>query len=162
MSSVDPGAGFRLRGRHVLFAVVGFFAVVIALDATFMVLAIRSFPGQVSATPFEDGLAYNRTIARREAEARLGYSAEAVAVGNAVEVRMRRRDGSSLTGAALTATLTRPATDAGQLTLAFTEASPSLYRASVPGLTGTWDLALSVRDAAGQTFTADRRLSWPR
>ena len=91
MSNVEPTAGFRLQGRHVLFMVVGFFAVIIAVDGYFMSLAIKTFPGQVSATPFEDGLAYNRTLARHDAQARLGHRADAEAIAG------RRRAASSLT-----------------------------------------------------------------
>lgn len=123
MSSIEPTQGFRIRGRHVLFGVVGFFAVVIGLDAIFMVLAIRSFPGQVSETPFEDGLAFNRTIARREAQARLGYRADAEAFPGGIELRLSDRDGAFLTGVTVTGTLTRPATEAGQQTLTFEAAA---------------------------------------
>ena len=54
--------GFQVRGWHVWAGVAAFFAVVIAVDATFTVLALRTFPGQVSVTPYEDGLLYNRRI----------------------------------------------------------------------------------------------------
>ena len=59
---------FRITGWHVLVSVVAFFGVVIAVDSLFLVLAYRSHPGQVSVTPYEDGLAYNRAVAQRRAE----------------------------------------------------------------------------------------------
>lgn len=153
---------FRLTGRHVLFAVVGFFAVIIAVDGLFMTLAIRSFPGQVSETPFEDGLAYNRTLARREAQARLGYGALVEQRGDAVAVRLSRRDGAPLAGAKLSGLLSRPATEAGRRPLAFRETAPGEYLADARGLAGAWDLALTARDPAGRLFEAERRLLWPR
>ncbi len=68
-----PPAGFRVQGWHVLAMVTAFFAVVIAVDATFAVVAVRTFPGQVSVTPYEDGLIYNRHIAQMTAQDRLGW-----------------------------------------------------------------------------------------
>ena len=161
MSAVDPAPPFRVRGRHVLFGVVGFFAVVIAADAAFLTLAIRSFPGQVSQTPFEDGLAYNRQIARREAQAKLGFAAEAEAAPGAVVVRMRDRTGAALPGLVVTGELRRPATDAGKRPLTFVEAAPGLYRAPAAGAAGAWDLSFTAAGARGERFEAQRRLSWP-
>ncbi|MCW5759840.1 MAG: FixH family protein, partial [Phenylobacterium sp.] len=75
MSAADTPARPGIRGWHVLAGVSAFFAVIIAVDASFAVLAIRTFPGQVSVTPYEDGLLYNRHIAQLEAQARLGWRA---------------------------------------------------------------------------------------
>ena len=71
--------GWTLTGRHVLGVVVGFFAIVIALNIWFLTLAYRTFPGQVSETPYEDGVAFNRHLATQEAQARLGWEAAAAA-----------------------------------------------------------------------------------
>lgn len=161
MSAIQPSErpGFRVTGRFVLFAVVGFFAVIIGLDAIFMTLAIRSFPGQVSETPFEDGLAFNRTIARREAQARLGYSSVVEAAPGAVVVRLARRDGEPLAGASVAGALTRPATSAGASELVFVERSPGVYSAPFKGA-GAWDLSLSVEDSRGRPWETKRRLTW--
>ena len=45
----SPSPGFRFTGWHLLASVSAFFAVVIAIDVTFTVFAVRTFPGQVSA-----------------------------------------------------------------------------------------------------------------
>jgi nitrogen fixation protein FixH len=60
--------GWTLTGRHVLGVVVGFFAVIIALNIWFLTLAYRTFPGQVSDTPYEDGLAFNQRLAAQAAQ----------------------------------------------------------------------------------------------
>ena len=58
---------FRLTGWHVLAIVTGFFALVTAVDIGFVVMAVRTFPGEVSSTPYEDGLAYDRSLAQLRA-----------------------------------------------------------------------------------------------
>ena len=157
----EPGRKpFRLTGWHVLALVVGFFAVVIGVDTAFTVLALRSAPGEVSATPFEDGLNYNRTLESRRAQAALGWTAEAEAAPGVVRVRFTGRDGRPLEGLRVTGALTRPATAAGERRLAFRQVGPGVYEASAAGARGAWDLTLIARSAAGERLDADRRLDW--
>ncbi|HQN51288.1 MAG TPA: FixH family protein, partial [Phenylobacterium sp.] len=61
-------AAFRVTGWHVLITVTGFFLLVFAVDFYFVSLAYKTFPGQVSVTPYEDGVAYNRKLAQIAAQ----------------------------------------------------------------------------------------------
>ncbi|HJV40493.1 FixH family protein, partial [Caulobacter sp.] len=65
----------RITGWHVLIGIVLFFAIVIGVDTIFMVQAYRTFSGEVASNPYEAGLAFNRTLAQRQREAALGWSA---------------------------------------------------------------------------------------
>jgi len=162
MSAAEPARpGFVIRGWHVLAGVTAFFAVVIGVDATFTVLALRTFPGQVSVTPYEDGLLYNRRIAQVEAQERLGWRAAAAAAPGEVVLTFQDRAGRPLTGLAVAGRLERPATDAGRVTLRFAEAAPGRYVAPGGRLSGAWDLTAEARGPAGGVFLAERRLAWP-
>lgn len=163
MSAADTRArpGFTIRGWHVLAGVTAFFAVVIGVDATFTVIAIRTFPGQVSVTPYEDGLLYNRRIAQIEAQERLGWRAAASAAPGEVVMSFRDRAGRPLTGLAVTGRLERPATAAGRITLRFVETAPGAYVAPGGQLSGAWDLTAEARGPSGGAFLAERRLTWP-
>lgn len=66
-----------LRGIHVFWMVFAFFAVVISVDAYFIVGAVTSFPGEQVKNSYVLGLDYNREVERNERQARLGWSAEA-------------------------------------------------------------------------------------
>jgi nitrogen fixation protein FixH len=161
MTLIDaPRPGFRLNGWHVLAIVTGFFAVVIAVDVGFVVMAVKTFPGEVSVTPYEDGLAYNRSYDALRAQARLGWRATAASEPGAITVEMRDRTGQPLTGLAVTGDLQRPATEAGRLVVAFHETRPGRYVAHPGHLTGAWDLTAHAVSPGGARFTADRRLSW--
>ena len=149
---------FRVKGSHVLAAVVGFFAVVIGVDAAFLVAAYRSFPGQVSVTPYEDGLAFNRDVARRQAQAALGWSATAAPVAGGVQVEIADREGAPVQGLTLVGQLRRPATEAGEIALKFSEASSGRYFAAARPGAGAWDIEASAKD---HPFKAERRLTWP-
>lgn len=155
-----PAGGWTLTGWHVLGIVVGFFAIIIALNIWFLTLAYRTFPGQVSETPYEDGVAFNNRIARREAQARLGWTAAAAAGPGGARVEMRDASGAPLRGLVLTGRLERPATEVGRTDLRFTETSPGRYEATVPDPTGAWDLSFVARGGGGD-FEGGRRLTWP-
>ncbi len=160
MSPTPAESGFRIRGWHVLAGMIGFFAVVIGVDVVFSVIAIRTFPGQVSVTPYEDGLLYNRKIAQLSAQERLGWRAAAAAEPGAVVVEMRDADGRPLSGLTVGGRLERPATEAGRIVLAFREASAGRYVARPGRLAGAWDLTAQAVDPQGRRFDAERRLTW--
>lgn len=153
--------GFRVKGWHVGAGVCAFFAVVIGVDTTFTVLALRSHPGEVSVTPYEDGLLYNRHIEQMEAQARLGWRAVAFAEPGRVVLEFRDAEGAAVRGLVLTATLKRPATEAGRQAPRFHETAPGRHEAAVGEITGAWDLAAEARDAQGALFATERRLTWP-
>lgn len=153
--------GWTLTGWHVLGVVVGFFTVVIALDIWFLTLAYRTFPGQVSATPYEDGVAFNQRLAAQETQARLGWAAVADADARGPWVKLSDAGGEPLRGLTVTGRLERPATEAGRRLLVFRETAPGRYEAPAAGLTGAWDLSFRAVDPGGQAFEGGRRLTWP-
>lgn len=161
LASDPPRKEFRLTGWHFLAMIVGFFAVVITVDVSFAVMAYRTHPGEVSVTPYEDGLVYDRKIAQLRAQERLGWAAAAAAEPGRVVVLIRDRDGHALSGLSLSGKLERPATEAGRVTPRFVEAAPGRYEAPARGLAGAWDLTAEAHDAARHSFELERRLTWP-
>jgi len=150
-----------ITGRHVLIAVVAFFAVVIGVDAVFVTLAYRSFSGEVASNPYEAGIAFNRTLEQRRREAVLGWSAQAGAEsGEVVAVRVLDRSGAPIPALKLTGSLERPATEAGRQVLNFKPAGDGWYR-SEARLDGAWDLRAVARGADGAVFEIERRLVRP-
>lgn len=155
MSTARP---FTITGWHVLAAVVAFFGVVVAVDSAFLIAAYRSHPGQVSVTPYEDGLAFNREVARRRAQVALGWTAAVAPSAGGLVVELRDSVGAPVSGQQLSGLLRRPATEAGEFRLTFSEASPGHYLARVRPAPGAWDV--TVRSDKG-AFEAERRLTWP-
>ena len=152
--------GFTIKGWHVATAVTAFFGLIIAVDALFLTLAYRTHPGQVANKPYEAGLLYNAELKRQRQQAELGWRAAAEARPDELAVWMRDRDGTPLTGLTVSADLQRPATGHGRTTVSLAEVEPGLYIRRT-GLSGTWDAAVSARDATGRGFVASRRLTWP-
>jgi len=161
MSGKSSG-NFVVRGWHVLTGVVAFFAVVIGLDALFVFWAVDSFPGEVSGRAYEDGIAYDRTLAARRAQTRLGWTAR-VTQGNSpgqITADISGPDGDRLKGLTVKATFVRPATDHGRMIVDLRPEPGGLYRGGARLGDGAWDLTLTAADARGRTFEAHRRLVW--
>jgi nitrogen fixation protein FixH len=154
-------AGFRITGWHVLAGLVAFFAVVVAVDVSFAVVAYRTHPGEVSVTPYEDGLLYNKRIAQLEEQEKRGWRAAAGVAGpDKVMVEFRDRADAPIRGLQLVAKMERPATETGRLAPRFVETAPGRYEATVGRLTGAWDLTAEAKDSAGDDFLLERRLTW--
>lgn len=155
-------AAFRVTGWHVLITVTGFFLLVFAVDFYFATLAYKTFPGQVSVTPYEDGVAYNRKLAQIAAQHELGWQAGiAPEQSRALEVQFRDKDGRPLEGLTLTGKLERPATETGRLTPKFRAIAPGYYQADITPASGAWDVSVTARDKDGHVFEAERRVTWP-
>lgn len=158
----QPRPPFQVTGRHVLIGVAAFFAVIMAVDGAFVALALKSHPGEVAQTPYEDGLAYNRTLAERRKQAQLGWTVAIQARSEAGVIRAQVYDENRvpLQGLRLEGRMTRPATEQGATDLVFSEARPGLYEARTRPRPGAWDVAVAAADAEGRRFEAERRLTW--
>jgi nitrogen fixation protein FixH len=162
MSTASPGRPFQLKGWHVLAIITAFFSIVIIVDVGFAVSAYRTFPGEVSATPYEDGIAYNRKLAQLSTQARLGWAPVAtVTADGAVRVEVRDAAGQPVRSLRLTGRMERPATEAGRIVPIFRETEPGVYLARPGRLLGAWDVNLILMDPSGHRFEAERRLTWP-
>lgn len=152
---------FRITGWHVLVGVTSFFVIIIGLDIWFATLAYRTFPGEDAKDPYEAGVAFNRTLAKRAAEARLAWVVSDEKLADGVALRPLDARGQPLTGLTVTGVLVRPATEVGRRLISLKETSPGRYEARGLGLTGAWDLTATLKDAQGHQFDAERRLQWP-
>ncbi|RYZ09272.1 MAG: hypothetical protein EON61_12390 [Alphaproteobacteria bacterium] len=124
-----------LRGVHVLWMTVSFFALIIAADAYFIVRAVGSFPGEQVRNSYVLGLDYNREVEERARQAELGWKAEAGVVQgdqNVLVVRMADDAQSPVTGLHVSATyfIAGDGREEHKLTLA--EGAPGEYSSEIP------------------------------
>lgn len=152
---------FRLTGLHVLAGMIGFFAVIIAVNVTFATLAFRSFSGQVADDPYEAGLLFNRTLEQRRVEAALGWKAEARVEGERLILTFADEAGTPLDGLTVQAALTRPATEKGRRTLAMASQGGGAYAGVIGDLHGAWDVRGVTRAPGGDSFEVQSRVVLP-
>ena len=156
---------FEVRGWHVLAALLGFFAIVIAVNVGFAVIAVRSFPGEDVRRSYLQGLTYNDTIAARRAQAALGWGASTHIEGDAesatIVVDLRSRAGEPIHAAVVTGVLRWPADAKRDRSLAFENAGRGRYVASAGDLApGRWQLRANAEDASGGALDFESELTW--
>lgn len=124
---------------------------VVGVNTVLLVLALNSWPGQVSINAYDEGRHYDRLLAQEAAIEALGWHVSAgLAPGAAgvLEVRYADREGRALTGLAPTAILTRPVGDPVRLTSQLLESAPGLYEAKVVlPHRGVWQVHIEAGNA---------------
>lgn len=156
--------GRGIRGAHVLGAMLAFFAVIIAADATMIYKALTTFGGVDNPNAYRQGVAYNQRIARDAEQTLIGWHDDVEIVdGQRLRVSLRDRSGAPVAGKKLVARVGRPATDRFDATLDLAEVGSGEYAAALPVVAeGTWtvDLAAYAGDGAGVPLYQARRRLW--
>lgn len=145
--------GRALSGRHVLGAMLAFFAVIVVADAIMIYKAVSTFGGVDNANAYREGLAYNTRIARAERQSELGWSetTELLADPGRLRVAMQSTDGRPLPDLRIEAVLGRPATNSSDALLRLFEVAPGVFEAPVghePG-PGAWIATVRAFQADG-------------
>ncbi|WP_417468377.1 FixH family protein [Maricaulis sp.] len=137
-----------LRGWHVLVMVLVFFGVTIGVNATFITLALQTFPGEDVPHSYVQGLEFNDTIARRQAQDELGWSARFNAVDGVLLLEVLDAGAAPVSGLELSGEMVHPDTTQA-CPLVFTEDRPGVYRVVLACETaGRWRVrALNQGDA---------------
>lgn len=131
------------RGGWIPWIFVAGFAVIVAVNATMVTYALRSFPGLADPAAYNHGVRYNAVLAEASRQAALGWqlAARLEPSGDAVVVRATRADGTPLDGLTLTGELTRPVDAPATVDVALVPAGEGLYRARVAlPRAGQWEL----------------------
>ncbi len=152
-----------ITGKHVLFAIVVFFAIIFAANAVFITLALQSFPGETEKHAYVQGLRYNEVLAEREAQAALGWRAEVSRVeragdGAIIELRLYDAAGQVLSGLRIEGALRRPVQDHEDTALVFTSTPGGAYRAAAALTPGVWDLTAEAASENGAKLNIAARI----
>jgi len=155
-----------LTGRDVLLWLAGFFGIIIAMNAYFVVISLSTFRGEDEQKPYLQGIEYNDTLARRAVQARLGWRSTLSVVREAsghvlIRVSLHDRAGRPLTGVPLSAELRHPSDENRDRTQRLHALAPGLYTADAGTVgAGHWDLIVTSSDRS-KPFEATRRLWVP-
>jgi nitrogen fixation protein FixH len=121
-----------------------FFAVMIAVEAFFVVRAVQTFPGEDAKNSYVLGLDYNDTLVRREEQRRLGWTAEAgIEDGSLLVVRMKDSASAPLRGLDVQSTVRRIGKADGVEMVELAERSAGEYVGALQ-LTGPGRLSFAI------------------
>ncbi|MCB1521284.1 MAG: FixH family protein [Hyphomicrobiaceae bacterium] len=130
-----------ITGRHVLFGMIAFFAVIFAVNGWFLYSALSTYTGVVSNEPYRKGLAYNERIAADTLQHERGWTASLSLAGEnrGIVVALADQAGDAVVGLTLRGNVGRPSTNDSDVVLTFAEIAPGRYVAIMePLAAGNW------------------------
>jgi nitrogen fixation protein FixH len=153
-----------LTGHKVLFMLVAFFGVVIAVNMTMMKLAILTLPGTEVDSAYSASLAYEKEIiAARDQNAR-NWTVDAHVQrsgqgGATLQVEARDHNGQPMSGLKFQGRFERPTDRRADLPVVLAEVGIGIYRGSALVIApGQWDLVLEGVSAGQRLFLSKNRV----
>lgn len=148
-SRPDGEAQGGITGRHVLYGMIAFFAVIFAVNGVFLYQALSTHTGVVANEPYRKGLEYNDRIEADVRQQALGWSVDLSVPERAGDVRavMVDRARQPVAGLRLVGRIGRPSTGDHDRALEFKEASAGTYVAPLADLAeGAWIVELQASE----------------
>lgn len=158
MMTTDPqDTGFRIKGWHVSAGFAGAFAIIIGVNVTLAVNAVRTFPGLET----ENGYIASQTFdARRAAQTALGWDVVARLDGGQLVLTITDAQGRPVQAHTLDVTLGRPTNVSQDQTPQF-RWSGTAYVADEQLSPGNWDLWIKATAQDGTPFEQRLELKMP-
>jgi nitrogen fixation protein FixH len=137
---------------------VGFFGVVVVVNAVMIWFAVTTFTGLDREEPYLRGIDYNAVLEEQRRQEALGWTAAVAANGDRLAVEVVDRLEQPVAGAVVHAALTRPVNAALDFTAELEAAGAGRYAAPIDWpAPGRWDVLVTV-EQDGHVFQHHRRL----
>jgi len=154
----------ELTGRTVLVCFLGFFGVVVAMNAVLIRAATTTFGGIETANAYKVGLAFNREIAAARAQEARRWAVDASLVRTSVDdaklsVTVRDRDGVPPPAMTLVARLAHPADARRDRVVVVRQIAPGVFSGTIQADPGQWDLSIDVSHDGKRLFRSKNRLT---
>ena len=149
----------KIKGHHVLIGFVAFFGIVFAVNAVFVTQAIRTFRGEDEPRSYIQGINYNDVLARRDAQAELGWTAISSVSADDIRLEISDADGNGVTELDLDARLRHPTDSSLDIVLTLRGDGPGVYTTQADIPAGLWTLVVSTSD--GPPFEMEQEI-WLR
>lgn len=137
---------FRITGRHVLWSLIAFFAVIFAVNGYFLYAALSTYSGVVSQEPYRKGLHYNKRIADDELQQARHWAVKLDVAPSRDKLTVAVDDAASkpVTGLAFHGVIGRSVNDRADVKLDLVEEAPGRYAVKLPRLAdGSWLVQLN-------------------
>ncbi len=158
----------KIKGKHVLLMLLAFFGIVIAVNVTFVIVALDTWTGLTSQKSYQEGLTYNAAIRDAEAQRARGWQVEIAfkrdqtppgIITMSVSARLSDNAGKALMPASITLAFRHPINENYDQLVTLSETSDGNYvgQATLPAA-GNWDTRLTAHMADGTPFRQDGTL----
>lgn len=157
---------FRVTGRFVLLTLVGFFAVVFAVNGFMAYMAQRTFSGVQTDNAYKLGLKYNDEISASHNQAALGWRVEAAlspvkdAQGShELTLSVRDKDGQAINDLEARAHLINPTHGKQNLDAPFRALGNGQFRGRFAANVGQWNLIIELYRGDKRVYRSDNRIA---
>lgn len=158
MSRPTPSPPFIFGGRHLLLLMLGFFGVVIAVNALLAALAGRSWTGLVVQNAYVASQHYNEELKGAHRQQALGWRSELTTDPQRIVLVLHDRANVPVSGLLLEIRLSRATHEGEDRTLHLRECSPGLYCADIELPQGLWLAELRTLEASAVSYRKEYRL----
>ena len=147
-----------LTGRGVIFWLLSFFGIIFAVNAVFIVVAVKTFTGDDADNSYLQGVEYNHTLALRAEQEKLGWhatiGADRLSTGKVrIGVLLKQADGTPETEINLVGTLHHPSDETKDKPMRLRQITPGEYVADLGNVaTGAWDVIVTTPTKAATPF----------
>ncbi len=153
----------ELTGRAVLLWLIGFFAVIFAVNGWLVQAATSTFAGLDTPSSYKAGLMFESEVARAERQQALHWHVDGTLkrdrAGEAVlDVVVRDAQGAAVTGLTADATLEHPATARRDRPIHLGKVGAGQFRGESLGHSGQWDLVLDFYRDGQRVFRSRSRV----
>ncbi len=145
----------RFTGWHMLGVMVAMFGTIIAVNLVMATLAVRTFGGTVVDNSYVASQEFNRWLAERRAQDRLGWSISVDEDGSHRPIVAVRSPTGTLAGAAVSAVATHPLGRAPARRVDFRTLADGRHIATQPLPAGRWLLRIEIRQGGRDAFFDD-------
>jgi nitrogen fixation protein FixH len=154
----------ELTGRTVLFCFLGFFGIIVAMNAVLIRAATTTFGGVETPSAYKVGLAFNREIAAARAQEARHWAVEAKVTRNpqgdaVLSVNVRDRNGAPPNSITLAARVAHPADTRRDQTVAMRKITPGSFDGVVHAEPGQWDLVIDISHGGERLFRSKSRVT---
>lgn len=139
----------QLTGKHVLFIFVAAFSIIIAVNITLAVNAVKTFPGLEVKNTYVASQQFDK---RRAAQQALGWTVAGSHQDGVLRLAIIGADGTPVEAAELTAVLGRATQVADDVTPAFIF-DGTAYVAPMELADGNWNIRMEAKALDGTLFT---------
>jgi len=139
----------RFTGYHMAACIIGFFLVVIAVNATMATIAERSFTGTVVDNSYVASQHFNRWLAEAKAQDKLGWNAT-IGLDDARVTVLLTGPEALIRNAGLSGTAIHPLGHLPDRTIHFTRSGPGEFRSTERLPHGRWQVRVTAEHGGDQ------------
>ena len=153
----------KLEGRHVLYMLLSFFGVMVAVNMVLVYFAVTSFSGLTEKDPYKKGINYNQVIEAREAQKNRNWSVDLAVEGpvskTVVTLKITAPDGKVIAAEKVTAVFRHPAKTGLDVEISLSPLADGYTGDVALASAGQWDLYLTVAGGGYDTpYHVEKRI----